>query len=1051
MANPNVGYATVSVIPTVKGLKKQLEDELSTPFEKAAAEAGRNGSAELRKQFEKVELVDGDKAFENVERAAKQAGADAADGLESSRSEFAAAGRRLSEAAGDELDLTDEARRAAGEVADQLDAEKSNVSAAGEDLGRAAGDGMRDGVRTSTSFLDTDLSGVFGDLGDGLGPAGRQTGEGVGDNIGGGIIEGLAENATEIAGGFHTAVSSIPVPALAVGVAAGAILSKGFVDSLNFEGATAKLRAQLGVTESEAERLGQVSIDIFTGNTGTDIDQVNEAIRRVRQNADAFGDSTGEGLEDVASKALSTANVFDEDLNGVIRATSQLIRTGLVDDSDEAFDLITVGLQGPSNKADDLLDTFNEYSTLFRDLGLDGPTSLGLLNQAIEAGARDSDVAADALGEYFKRATDGSPAVATAFERIGLNADEMVLKTSAGGKGAAEGLQQTLEALRAIEDPAVRTQTAVALFGTQAEDLGEALFAFDTSNAVAELGNLEGAAEDAAGAVGDTALSKFQDLKRDFDIEAQGFWDDILAPPVALRDGKWDEFFGDIDDALRRGIDATPFGAFDDVIAGQLDAIFGINDERETPKSVLELSESIKGVAAEAEAAAEEQRQLAGQTKNVGETAEQAAARNERFAAVLDTLGSKADLARLNLSGAEAAASAFTAGIEDSTQLDDQVTSALALGDAWKELGKDDTLAWLPRDIDLGAARMGEYKDETSSAISDVLRLGDATTDWLSTLIGSDLPPELIGAAFQEMQGEVAATLSRAGVDVEQYLELVGLTDRQFLTSIELSIDAEAEAKVALLQGLLSPDSIPREIQAVISTQILAGDYSTAAEWYAAFADDMRNGVIENPVFLQLMANPTPAEATVDELQAEVAAEPPTPIAFGADTTQAGDGVRTFRDYVSSHPPTDTQIGADTRPAKADVDQFGIQLYGRTDLTARVGADMSFATQDVQNWARMVSANITGLFGFGGFRAGGGPVEANVPYVVGEREAELFVPRTAGTILNQSQIADALPQLGGSTVAGDTFQIYETASPRQTASAVVRAKRRARALERIPG
>jgi hypothetical protein len=44
------------------------------------------------------------------------------------------------------------------------------------------------------------------------------------------------------------------------------------------------------------------------------------------------------------------------------------------------------------------------------------------------------------------------------------------------------------------------------------------------------------------------------------------------------------------------------------------------------------------------------------------------------------------------------------------------------------------------------------------------------------------------------------------------------------------------------------------------------------------------------------------------------------------------------------------------------------------------------------------------LGGLGGFRAEGGPVNANTPYMVGEREPELFVPRTAGTIFNQKQM-----------------------------------------------
>lgn len=46
------------------------------------------------------------------------------------------------------------------------------------------------------------------------------------------------------------------------------------------------------------------------------------------------------------------------------------------------------------------------------------------------------------------------------------------------------------------------------------------------------------------------------------------------------------------------------------------------------------------------------------------------------------------------------------------------------------------------------------------------------------------------------------------------------------------------------------------------------------------------------------------------------------------------------------------------------------------------------------------AAGIAAIFSLlGGFRANGGPVKAGVPYVVGEREAEVFVPSEAGTIL----------------------------------------------------
>jgi phage-related minor tail protein len=51
------------------------------------------------------------------------------------------------------------------------------------------------------------------------------------------------------------------------------------------------------------------------------------------------------------------------------------------------------------------------------------------------------------------------------------------------------------------------------------------------------------------------------------------------------------------------------------------------------------------------------------------------------------------------------------------------------------------------------------------------------------------------------------------------------------------------------------------------------------------------------------------------------------------------------------------------------------------------------------------------------FRANGGPVSANSPYVVGERGPELFVPRASGSIVSNSN----MNQGGGS--AGSSINV----------------------------
>lgn len=72
---------------------------------------------------------------------------------------------------------------------------------------------------------------------------------------------------------------------------------------------------------------------------------------------------------------------------------------------------------------------------------------------------------------------------------------------------------------------------------------------------------------------------------------------------------------------------------------------------------------------------------------------------------------------------------------------------------------------------------------------------------------------------------------------------------------------------------------------------------------------------------------------------------------------------------------------------------------------------------------------LSGIFGGGGgskgkgidFRAGGGPVTAGMPYIVGENEPELFVPNTSGNIYNQKQMAN----MGGNG-SGDNVVIHQS-------------------------
>ena len=298
-------------------------------------------------------------------------------------------------------------------------------------------------------------------------------------------------------------LDKLKVGAAAAGVAAGALLVKGLTDAMGQADVTSKLGAQLGASSKDAAKFGKVAGKLYSSGVTDSFETAADTIKSVMQSGIAPAGATNKQLQAIATKASDVASIFGQDLGGVTNAVSQMMRTGLAKNSTEAFDLITRGLQSGVDKGGDFLDTLNEYGTQFRKAGVDGTTAIGLINQAIKGGARDSDVAADAIKEFSIRAVDGSKSTATGFKALGLNADDMGARFAKGGKAANGVLDLTLDKLRGVKDPVKQSQIAVQLFGTQAEDLGKALFAMDPSKAADGLGKVGGAAKKA----GDTIRS----------------------------------------------------------------------------------------------------------------------------------------------------------------------------------------------------------------------------------------------------------------------------------------------------------------------------------------------------------------------------------------------------------------------------------------------------------------------------------------------------------------------------------------------------------------
>lgn len=322
--------------------------------------------------------------------------------------------------------------------------------------------------------------------------AGRESGQGILGGIGGVLKAGIA----------------------GVAVVGAAVFTKAFGDSLDQGKITGKLGAQLGASGKDAQRYGKAAGKLWANAVVEDVETGAAAIKGIMQQGLLPTGATDKQITKLGTRIADVSSLLDEDLGKTARAVGTMIKTGLVDNAGQALDVLAKGTQAGVNVAEDLLDTYAEYPTQFRKLGLTAASSMGLLSQGLKGGARDADTVADSLKEFSIRAVDGSKTSATAYKAIGLNAEKMSAQIAKGGKGASSGLQQVLDGLRAIKDPVKREAAAVGLFGTKAEDMGKSLYDLDLNTAAKGLGRIGGAADKAGKSLRDNAGSRIEIFKR---------------------------------------------------------------------------------------------------------------------------------------------------------------------------------------------------------------------------------------------------------------------------------------------------------------------------------------------------------------------------------------------------------------------------------------------------------------------------------------------------------------------------------------------------------
>lgn len=414
----------VSILPSFKGFFSEVESKSA----QAGKTAGQTFAQSMERNLEKAQRA-ADKAAGVLERAQVRAANSA--------------------------DATRVAELKLQEVREKASAKASEIASAEARVEKA-----RRAQETANKAVERASKGVA----DAQDRVVRATKEASGE------LDSAADNVDNFSSSISDGVKQLG--AFAAGVAGVAGLGALASDGMAVSGAISQMNNQLGFTGAVAANMGAEVDNVMRSGVAGSAEVAAGAIGSLQSQFKYLGFEGEQTSEQLADNFIAFSETFGVDIAEATQTAGQLIKNDLATDVEQAADLMTAAMQRvPAQMRDELPEIINEYGTNFRALGFSGEEAFALLVSASEKGKWALDKTGDALKEFTIRGSDMSAASVEAYQAIGLNAEEMSNKIASGGADARSALEQTAQGILAIEDPAERANTAIALFGTPLEDL----------------------------------------------------------------------------------------------------------------------------------------------------------------------------------------------------------------------------------------------------------------------------------------------------------------------------------------------------------------------------------------------------------------------------------------------------------------------------------------------------------------------------------------------------------------------------------------------------
>ena len=180
---------------------------------------------------------------------------------------------------------------------------------------------------------------------------------------------------------------------------------------------------------------------------------------------------SGNELKQFRNEVQAISDTFGKDFRETLNTANALTRQFGIS-TDEAVSLLKEGLISGADVSGEFLQNVREYSTFFKEAGLNADEFIAIVSQTNKDGLF-SDKGIDAIKEATIRLREMTTATSTALENIGLDSKQVQKDLVSGSKTICDVIREISARLGELPENSAAVGAAIAdIFGSPGEDAG---------------------------------------------------------------------------------------------------------------------------------------------------------------------------------------------------------------------------------------------------------------------------------------------------------------------------------------------------------------------------------------------------------------------------------------------------------------------------------------------------------------------------------------------------------------------------------------------------